>query len=33
MEKFSATTASLYEELGQQIKQDDHVLEESNKNN
>lgn len=31
MEKFSATTASLYEELSQQIKQD-HVLGESNKN-
>ncbi|KAK2446600.1 hypothetical protein QL285_017384 [Trifolium repens] len=33
MEKFSATTASLYEELCQQIKQDGHVLGESNKNN
>ncbi|CAK8569157.1 unnamed protein product [Lathyrus sativus] len=32
MEKFSATNASLYEELSQQIKQDDHVLGESNKN-
>lgn len=32
MEKFSATNASLYEELCQQIKQDDHVLGESNKN-
>ncbi|CAJ2642868.1 unnamed protein product [Trifolium pratense] len=33
MEKFSATTASLYEELSQQIKQDDPVLGEFNKNN
>ncbi|GAU30204.1 hypothetical protein TSUD_311550 [Trifolium subterraneum] len=33
MEKFSTTTASLYEELCQQIKPDDHVLGESNKNN
>lgn len=32
MEKFSATNVSLYEELCQQIKQDDHVLGESNKN-
>lgn len=32
MEKFSALNVSLYEELCRQIKQDDHVLEESSKN-
>ncbi|RDX79975.1 Nitrate regulatory gene2 protein, partial [Mucuna pruriens] len=32
MERFSDTTARLYEELCQQIKQHDHVLGESNKN-
>ncbi|KAI5402694.1 protein ROLLING AND ERECT LEAF 2 [Lathyrus oleraceus] len=32
MEKFSALNVSLYEELCRQIKQDDHVLEESNIN-
>ncbi|KAJ1427380.1 hypothetical protein SESBI_09630 [Sesbania bispinosa] len=32
MERFTATTARLYEELCQQIKQEDHVLGESNKN-
>lgn len=32
MEKFSALNVSLYEELCRQIKQDGHVLEESNKN-
>ncbi|XP_014499650.1 nitrate regulatory gene2 protein [Vigna radiata var. radiata] len=33
MERFTDTTARLYEELCQQIKQEDHVLGESNKNN